>query len=124
MKESYYPVIKPDGEVIANINLHLLRKQKAECNLDKIVDLYITKNSIFEKMQELEPIPKNKIKLIMLSYESIEVEKKLQYLWNFAYNENYFRFWEIPHCTCSSLENRDNYPTGPYWYSQDCIIHG
>jgi len=124
MSNNAYPVIKPNGEVLTHINLHLLKKQKAECNLDKIVDLYIIKNSIFEKMQELEPIPKNKIKLLMLAHESVEVEKKLQYFWNFAYNEKYFRFWEIPHCTCHSLDNLDNYPTGPYWYSQYCIIHG
>lgn len=52
-----------------------------------------------------------------------EVEFELQRVWKFPEDARYHMFWEIPHCGCPDLDNRDSYPYQAI-YCGGCKLHG
>ena len=59
-----------------------------------------------------------------LNSEWMYVNRALQTAWKFAQDDNFIRFWEVPHCTCPSMDNSDRYPFGPYITNCNCPLHG
>ena len=51
-------------------------------------------------------------------------EYHLQELWGFPKDSKYHKFWEMAGCTCPKMDNEDAYPTGYYYKSLDCPLHG
>jgi len=45
-------------------------------------------------------------------------------LWKFEVNVDYYKFWNVPGCRCSVLDNEDAYPSGYYTINLDCPLHG
>lgn len=68
---------------------------------------------------------KDKPSLLKDIAEPLEgIEERLQELWGFKKNLNYYKFWEVPCCSCPKMDNDDNYPIGFYYKSVGCPIHG
>lgn len=63
-------------------------------------------------------------KLRVINHSLVNLEFKLQDLWGFERNIDYYRFWYVPKCTCPKMDNDDNYPLGMYYRSKDCPLHG
>ena len=54
----------------------------------------------------------------------VENEYTLQELWGFKRDSTYHRNWHYPFCTCPKVDNDDSYPTGYYYRTMGCPIHG
>lgn len=50
------------------------------------------------------------------------VQKLLQIAWGFELDEAKFHEYNLPHCECPVLDNKEM--GGHYWFSGDCPIHG
>lgn len=59
-----------------------------------------------------------------LANQWTENEFQLQDAWGFKRDKNFHRFWECPRCTCAKFDNEDAWPTGHYWITEDCPLHG
>lgn len=112
-----------NGEPKFRINPNLVKKQGVEDKVADIVALHVKKLEIFEEMKSLEVNNLTIPKLKELNIKAIYIEKELQYIWKFPYNEKFFKFWDTPHCSCPRMDNIDNYPKGPYFNSTNCPIH-
>jgi len=51
-------------------------------------------------------------------------EKELQKLWKFPKNDNYHKFWMLPHCECPNIDNNERHPHGSYVVYAHCPLHG
>lgn len=52
-----------------------------------------------------------------------KIEEELQKLWGFPVNPNYYKFWDVPYCSCAKMDSNDSYPHGRYAISADCWLH-
>lgn len=106
------------------INLALARKQGLDdITIYKINEIQQARNNIHEAMQKMGNAG-NKHLLREIGKFLPEIELELQKLWGFEQNLNYYKFWEVPECTCSKLDSDDNFPYGPYYINDGCDIHG
>ncbi len=48
----------------------------------------------------------------------------LQEAWGFTKDKRYHRFWELTSCNCPKADNEDSYPSGYYFISGKCALHG
>lgn len=104
------------------INLALVRKQGITDDAAyKIMSLQQTRYMLHEAMKECS-WNKNTLRQFPVLLETIETE--LQALWGFEQNINYYKFWDVPACVCSKLDNNDNYPHGHYYVNNRCPVHG
>lgn len=104
------------------INLALVRKQGITDDAAyKIMSLQQTRDMLHSSIEKCywNTNVARKYKPLL---EQIELE--LQLLWGFEQNLNYYRFWEVPECACSKLDNNDNYPHGHYYVNSRCPVHG
>ena len=104
------------------INLALVRKQGITDDAAyKIMSLQQTRYMLHEAMKECS-WNKNTLRQFPVLLETIETE--LQVLWGFEQNINYYRFWDVPGCSCAKLDSEDNFPYGPYCLNRGCNVHG
>lgn len=104
------------------INLALARKQGiSDEAIYKIMTLQQTRDMLHSSVEKCywNTNVARKYKPLL---EQIELE--LQLLWGFEQNLNYYRFWEVPECTCAKLDNNDAFPTGHYSVNSNCPLHG
>ncbi len=87
---------------------------------DLIDDLHVYRASLEAEARETT----DPTSLRQLYATWLQNEHTLQRLWNFPPNDDYIRFWTFPHCTCPKLDNNDAYPSGRYYISGTCPIHG
>lgn len=92
----------------------------SEETINKIQSIQDLQDKCLEESKELT----DKYEIIWSFQTWIGLSRHLQDLWGFERNEDYIRFWEHPHCSCPCIDNEDNYPTGYYYKSNKCIIHG
>lgn len=99
------------------INNKLADKMGVPFSVKQTIEkLHLKRDKILKKMEE---------KVNFKLYKEWEMnEKKLQKLWGFEINKNYYKFWEVPHCTCPKLDNNDRYPYGLYIINSNCPYHG
>ena len=53
-----------------------------------------------------------------------ENEKRIQNALKFQDNDNFIKFWELPHCICDPELNEAKYPSGNYYINEYCPLHG
>lgn len=105
---------------VYEINSKFLDKQNAWGNLDLIKEVHQFKLAIIDLMSETE----DSVKLKSLAADVTECEFELQRLFKLKKDASYHRFWLLPHCSCSKMDNEDNYPSGHYYLSSNCPVHG
>lgn len=102
-------------------NLELAKHMNVSTeNIAKINDLHINRDDIESKIKLA--VTENRDVALLLAEWRLN-EYTLQRLWGFPENENYFREWNIPCCTCPKIDNEDRYPSNHYYYSGTCPIH-
>jgi len=112
------------SEIILVINQYLIDELDISDEiLFAIKDLHLAKYRIKDNMEILSP-EKDKKKLRKMEQAIKNIRFALQHLWGFPINENYHRFWNVPHCTCPTMDNEDRYGHESCVVSADCIYHG
>lgn len=113
-------VVEYQGEPKLTLNRRLLDSQDCWDNLETIKSLHRDRFRIEESLGVVNDIDQ----LNILTNKWTEVQYNLQTAWGFEMNSNFHRFWEIPACTCPSMDNMDRYPTKDYLISDNCKLHG
>lgn len=119
MKQTDLMVFSKEGSYIV-VNERLLTKQNAWHNLEKIKNVHKTKFNIFSAIRETT----DPAHLRSYAQDLTLCEFELQRLWGFPEDANWHRFWETPKCMCPKMDNRMNYPEGPYIRNMGCPLHG
>ena len=103
------------------LNPRLVASQKlTAADIAKITALHAAKYKLIQRMRRA----KKPETLKTLAWQVTETEYELQKAWGFPTDSKWHRFWELPKCSCGSLDNSDAWPTGHYSISGDCPIHG
>lgn len=106
------------------INLALARKQNLDdITIYKINEIQQARSSIHEAMQKMGNAG-NKHLLREIGKFLPEIELELQKLWGFEQNLDYYKFWNVPYCSCAKMDNDDAYPSGHYYVNLECPVHG
>ena len=119
MKISTKYIVPYHNGPLRAINSTMLKRQKKEHNLERILDASMLKRVMQELIEESSN--KDEIRDLALNIELIDYE--LQYLWGFETDKRFHRFWETPKCSCPSMDNIDDYPHLQY-IDKNCIVHG
>lgn len=106
------------------INLELAQRQNlSEDEVFKIEQLHYSRRLLHDAItQALSAGNKAVARAIAKALPDIELE--LQKLWKFEQNINYYKFWHVPGCRCSRLDNEDAFPSGYYVRNLSCPVHG
>lgn len=106
------------------INLELAQRQNlSEDEVFKIEQLHYSRRLLHDAItQALSAGNKAVARAIAKALPEIELE--LQKLWKFEQNINYYKFWNVPGCRCSRLDNEDAFPSGYYVRNLSCPVHG
>jgi hypothetical protein len=75
------------------------------------------------EMSFLDP-KENQDQLLELAGKIRTLDFQLQEAWHFPQDENFHRFWELPHCSCPKMDNEDRWGTEYMIRSVECIFHG
>lgn len=105
----------------ANPKLVVKQNISAE-DVEKINDLHEIREKFHTILQQLEESRHTEL-VYEIGQFLFKIEEELQRLWKFEVNTNYYRFWLVPTCNCPIMDNDDNYPYGPYYYSGHCRLH-
>ena len=120
MIDEYYAVTYKD-KVACYLNPALVERQNLlEVDVYNIKSLHIDRLAIEDEMMDTD----DKELLKALAKDWTNVQFLMQDAWGFARDSNYHRWWTLPKCKCASMDNDDAYPSGQYWYSSECPIHG
>ena len=109
-----------------DLNDILIRRQKMnKDDLKEVIKIHRKKESIFTKMNELNPKIKIEYeKILKYSFKINKLDLEVQKAWKFKRNDLFLTWWfQIPHCSCSTRDNWNNLGKG-YIKSPSCIIHG
>ena len=103
------------------LNQRLIAQQNLSAEeVAKIEELHQVKYILLQRMKR----SKKPDTLRKLAADVTAIEFELQDAWGFEMNANFHRFWELPHCRCAVLDNRERWGSGYAIHSQDCPIHG
>lgn len=111
------------GEDVITLNKRLLKEKgldKDISRIEKLKDSHKEKLRLFKLMKETN----DKETLRELSACVEEIEFIQQELWGFPINRNFHRWWEVPKCACSKLDNMENIGTEYRIINEDCPVHG
>ena len=115
--------VKYRGKAACRINPLLLKKQKAEDNLELIKYLH-KQRLLLEDLMKYHTGPEGYTGVLeVINKDWREVQFKLQDAWGFDRDARMHRFWEVPGCKCPKMDNNDSYPSGRYIVSGNCLIH-
>jgi hypothetical protein len=112
------------------LNPLLIKKQKLTwLEVQGLLKTYKQKDIIIKQMIKTNPRywldGKLAIKYLKtLAKEVTKLEYRLQKLWHFKKNQNFHRFWDLPHCSCPKMDNEERWGTKHHIYDNNCIIHG
>ena len=85
----------------------------------ELVQLHKDRIDLFNLMKEMDPKLDNEA-LFECSEEWQKGEFKMQKLWGFKEDPKYHRFWNLPHCSCPSMDNIDMHPSDAYNVEPHC----
>ena len=106
------------------INLELAAKQQlSEDEVFKIEQLHYSRKLLHDAITNALSAG-NKPVARAIAKALPEIELELQKLWKFEQNIDYYKFWTVPHCECSRLDNEDAFPSGYYVRNLSCPVHG
>ena len=83
------------------------------------------RQGVYEEMEGLSPssgIDRHQLKVLAEKVTRISYE--LQELWGFTKDASYHFWFNLPHCTCPKMDNRERMGTNSMIISGGCPIHG
>lgn len=105
-------------------NPALIRKQGIGSDrVEKILRLHIDRLELVDRMRELDPT-KDLQELLDLESKHRENQYALQEAWGFSRDSSMHDWFEVPHCSCPKMDNRERKGTQYQIRSLDCIYHG
>ena len=106
------------------INLELAQRQNLnEAEIFQIEQLHYARSLLHEAIQQA--VAAGNVNVSRAIGKALpEIELELQKLWKFEQNLNYYKFWNVPTCVCSWLDNEDAFPSGYYVRNLSCPVHG
>ena len=123
MQQDQYAVYDNDGTLICVLNEALAQKQCiTTMGLVSLKVVHKERYRYIKKMAACSPDEKEVLR--WLAGKITELDRELQKLWSFPVDDNYHRWWEVPHCSCPDLDNRENYGTMYRIINGNCPIHG
>ncbi len=112
----------------AGLNPRFIEKQKCtEEDIDKIVDLHLRLDQVKKSMEALDPEDGIFAVGEIQDYGKLveEFEFALQEAWGFEKSADHHSHWyDVPHCSCPKMDNRDNWGTPYRIMNVSCIVHG
>lgn len=106
------------------VNPALIRKQGLGSDrVEKILRLHIDRLELVDRMRELDPT-KDLQELLDLELKHRENQYALQEAWGFSRDRSMHDWFEVPHCSCPKMDNRERKGTEYQIRSLDCIYHG
>jgi len=103
------------------VNMKLVKERKlSKKQMQKIEQLYCVRDGIEDMMADATDLTKLRI-LYEVWHDN---ELLIQRAWGFEGDENFIKFWDLPHCTCPFMDNHDRYPYGHYVVNCSCPVHG
>jgi len=85
----------------------------------KIGKLHLKRFEIYDLMKKTD----SSQRLIQLSKKVTKIEFKLQKLWGFKANIKFHRWFDVPKCKCSKLDNEENIGSNFKIITNSCPIH-
>ena len=116
MTEKYLGIKQKD----ISVNLSLAEVRGLSYDDIRIVEtLHKVRDRIHKKLkaEEAEPTP-------AVAKFLEDIEETLGEIWFGKADLSYYKFWKVPKCTCPKIDNADIDPSGAYYYSIDCPLHG
>jgi hypothetical protein len=108
-----------DGTPV-HLNEQLIQSQKLDVeDVATILGLHARKLALYRAMETAE-----EFSLEAYGRELRDLEYALQRSWGFPQSAKYHRFWEVPRCTCPTIDNEERYPSGMYVVNGNCPVHG
>ena len=103
------------------LNPALVMKQGLDLfNIGVLLELHVEKLKYMEKMEATDDVTELKNLADAIEY----VEFEMQAHWGYPKDVRYHEWYNIPKCTCPSMDNKDRRGTDYCIISSDCPIHG
>ena len=114
-------VVYHNGVAKSILNQRLVEKQGLTANtVEAIVALHEEKLEVFAGMSTTT----DSTTLRTLANVVTNIEFQLQVLWGFERSADFHYWWNVPHCTCPVMDNRERWGTPHSVRNMDCIVHG
>ncbi len=108
-----------DKPVLA-LSVALLDRQNAWHNVEALKEAHQLKLVIMVMMNETDDAEELK----SLAQDVQLVEFELQRLWNFPQDAKFHRPWQLPKCSCPSMDNEERWGAGVMVTNANCLLHG
>lgn len=118
----------PKHAILSDSSIHILdedliESQKVtEDQFQQMIPIYQEIDNILLEMGNLS-VRFSSDRLNELYQDWLSLQFKLQKLWNFPENANYFRDYDLPHCTCPKFDNDERLGTPYRIISSDCVYY-
>lgn len=120
---SKYDVVV-DDVVVCTINEALVKSKKISSHrLEAIKKLHKERYKIIEHMKSLK-VTLNLDEIKECAKIITEIDFSLQELWKFPKDETHHAWFDVPHCLCPKMDNRERRGTKYQVINQECFIHG
>lgn len=103
------------------VSRRMLDEQGAWSSLEKIKELHLNR---FDLERNIELAVDHKALLSELLRDWTELQFQLQDIWGFKRDATRHKWWYLPNCSCSKIDNNWRYPSEEYVMSLECKIHG
>ena len=115
-------VILDDGEEIT-LNPSLLVRQGVDAKrLAELKRLHVLRARVIKEMAKEKAT--DAFALQQQAAEVTRLDFELQKVWGFPQDEAFHYWYDLPHCTCPKMDNRERYGIeGQRIISEDCPIH-
>jgi hypothetical protein len=108
------------------LNPKLVEKQElTDADIQVIIDAHNERLHLFHRLEKVDPETlEGRAELRAGAARLEELEFKMQEGWKFPQSRDHHTWWyQIPHCRCPRLDNRDNFGTGQRFVARDCPVH-
>lgn len=113
-------IINYKGKTLYKLNARMVERQNLSPeDIEVVKALHLKRIALHEVMETAD-----ESLLKELDEKCTKLEFEIQKAWGFKKDAKRHRFWERPRCSCPSMDNNDNYPTGIYSIDQGCLLHG
>ncbi len=113
------------GRGVELYNVRLLKMNGGEDTPERrqaIIDIHIDRHKLLEEYRATDVT--DKARFIELNERMVQIEYRLQDAWGFELNADYHSHWfQVPQCTCPSLDNMDRVGSPIRYISQSCPVH-
>lgn len=109
------------GLPATKLNADLVKSKKLnDSQVQVLKDLHVERLSIEEQMSATED---SKTLKELFSFWT-QNQRELQAAWRFEPNNSFHRFWEVPKCSCPSIDNLERLGTSFKIVNNSCLVHG